>query len=578
MKDVREVIDELHNKIDIVEFISRYVKLKKQGQNYVGLCPFHQEKTPSFVVSPTRQLYHCFGCGQSGDIVTFLMHIENMSFKEAVTTLAKEANIEASFNLREENIDRTTLYKINDETAKYFESQLKGAPYDYLASRGLPAEVIKKYRFGFIGSNSKELYELLIKSGFRKEDILRTGNFRVDSANNVVSYFHMRIMIPIFDLSGNIIGFSGRSFDGGDPKYLNSVDSPIFKKGETLYLLNFSKEEIRGSKKAIIVEGYFDAIALFENGIKNVVSSMGTSFTESQARLLKRFADTFYFFFDNDEGGSLGSERAVEVCNKFDITPLIVVPEEKLDPDEIILKFGKSAIDNLLENAKDPVFFILDHELAHSGNSTVAKNKSIKKVLEVISRIQDKTIVYQYLKEISSKLKIDNRFLVDSYNKLNSSKKKVSNEKVSVDIKDKTVQIQEVFTQAILQRKETAKDILLKFGINEFIEPYRKIVLRALEDIDAGREPNPNSWLDLDEQTLNKAVEIYLRDPYLVRNESIDEHLEAYQNMTNYEERISTLFEELKNVDGAEKLEKLKEVSKLIKDYKGKLSKNYKGR
>ena len=578
MKDVREVIDELHNKIDIVEFVSRYVKLKKQGQNYVGLCPFHQEKTPSFVVSPTRQLYHCFGCGQSGDIVTFLMHIENMSFKEAVTTLAKEANIEVSFNMVNENFDRDTLYKINDETAKYFESQLKGAPYDYLVSRGLSEDAIKKYRFGFVGNNNKELYDALIKNGFRREDILKTGNFRVDSANNVVSYFHSRIMIPIFDLNSNIIGFSGRSFDGSDPKYLNSVDSPIFKKGETLYLLNFSKDEIRNSRNAIIVEGYFDAVVLFENGIKNVVCSMGTSFTESQARLLKRFADTFYFFFDNDEGGSLGSERAIEVCNKFDITPLVVVPEEKLDPDEIVLKFGKSAIDDLLDNAKDPVFFILDYELARAGNSTVNKNKSIKKVLEVISKIQDKTIVYEYLKEISSKLKIDNRFLVDSYNKLNSSKKKAVNEKVSVDIKDKTSQIQEVFTQAILQRKEIAKDILLKFGINEFTEPYRKIVLRALEDIDAEREPNPNSWLDLDEETLNKAVEIYLRDPYLVRNESIDEHLQAYQNMTNYEERISALFEELKTLDGAEKLEKLKEMNKLIKDYKGKLSKNYKGR
>jgi DNA primase len=248
MKDLREVVEEIHNKIDIVEFIGRYVKLKKQGSNYVGLCPFHQEKTPSFTVSPSKQLYHCFGCGASGDIVTFLMRIENLTFKDAINQLAKEAGIEVPEFIPKDNIDRDILLEINEEIKNYFVEHLKGLPYEYLLKRGLTEESIKNHQIGFIGEDNREIFHHLLSKGFKKEDILRTGNFRIDNAGNVVSYFYNRIMIPIFDLSGKVVGFSGRSFSGQEPKYLNSIDSPIFKKGEVLYLMNLSKEYIRDTK------------------------------------------------------------------------------------------------------------------------------------------------------------------------------------------------------------------------------------------------------------------------------------------------------------------------------------------
>jgi DNA primase len=572
MKDLREVVEEIHNKIDIVEFIGRYVKLKKQGSNYVGLCPFHQEKTPSFTVSPSKQLYHCFGCGASGDIVTFLMRIENLTFKDAINQLAKEAGIEVPEFIPKDNIDRDILLEINEEIKNYFVEHLKGLPYEYLLKRGLTEESIKTHQIGFIGEDNREIFHHLLSKGFKKEDILRTGNFRIDNTGNIVSYFYNRIMIPIFDLSGKVVGFSGRSFSGQEPKYLNSIDSPIFKKGEVLYLMNLSKEYIRETKEAIVVEGYFDAIALFENGIKNVVSTMGTSFTEQHARLLKRFASKIYFFFDNDLGGRSGAERAVEICNKVELTPLVITSNSNLDPDEIILKYGKDAVTEMLKSAKDPVLFILDFELSKTDGTLASKNAVIQKVIETVSKIESKTLVYEYLKIISLKTKIEERFLIDAYNKY-TTKSKDSSKKdllsLTPKLKNKILQIQEVFAQAILQGSPLTEDILKLCPVSDFEEPYKKIVLKALEDLDRGINPNPANWLELDTETYNKAVELYFKDEYLARDESVREHIESYKDIKDYEQKLDELYNEIQMLDGEEKLEKIKVFNKLIKEYKG---------
>jgi DNA primase len=572
MKDLREVVEEIHNKIDIVEFIGRYVKLKKQGSNYVGLCPFHQEKTPSFTVSPSKQLYHCFGCGASGDIVTFLMRIENLTFKDAINQLAKEAGIEVPEFIPKDNIDRDILLEINEEIKNYFVEHLKGLPYEYLLKRGLTEESIKTHQIGFIGEDNREIFHHLLSKGFKKEDILRTGNFRIDNTGNVVSYFYNRIMIPIFDLSGKVVGFSGRSFSGQEPKYLNSIDSPIFKKGEVLYLMNLSKEYIRETKEAIVVEGYFDAIALFENGIKNVVSTMGTSFTEQHARLLKRFASKIYFFFDNDLGGRSGAERAVEICNKVELTPLVITSNSNLDPDEIILKYGKDAAIEMLKSARDPVLFILDFELSKTDGTLASKNAAIQKVIETVSKIESKTLVYEYLKIISLKTKIEERFLIDAYNKY-TTKSKDSSKKdllsLTPKLKNKILQIQEVFAQAILQGSPLTEDILKLCPVSDFEEPYKKIVLKALEDLDRGINPNPANWLELDTETYNKAVELYFKDEYLARDESVREHIESYKDIKDYEQKLDELYNEIQMLDGEEKLEKIKVFNKLIKEYKG---------
>ena len=374
MSELNDFIDELHSNVDIVNVVSRYVKLKKQGVNFVGLCPFHHEKTPSFVVSPAKQLFHCFGCGAGGDVVKFIMMIESIDFKEAVSILAKDAG------LTPPKFEKSTLDKegkeeikaVNNFAVDFFHAMLNENIRAYLAKRGLSNSSIEKYRFGFADENSNKLVAEAKKREIAPSLLVRAGLFKKDSEGNLRPYFFNRIIIPIFNAQGDIIAFSGRSIDGSEPKYLNSPETEVFSKSKTLYPFNFSKNSIREAKSAIVVEGYFDAIILQQEGIENVVSSMGTSFTEDQAKLIKRFADKVYFFYDNDLGGRLGAERAVQVCGKFDdfdewirvLSPTvqafgefdlnigIVLMDENMDPHEIIIRDGKGSHREAVEASK----------------------------------------------------------------------------------------------------------------------------------------------------------------------------------------------------------------------------------
>jgi len=279
-----------------------------------------------------------------------------------------------------------------------------------------------------------------------------------------------------------------------------------------------------------------------------------------------------YFFFDNDLGGRSGAERAVEICNKVELTPLVITSNSNLDPDEIILKYGKDAVIEMLKSAKDPVLFILDFELSKTDGTLASKNAAIQKVIETVSKIESKTLVYEYLKIISLKTKIEERFLIDAYNKY-TTKSKDSSKKdllsLTPKLKNKILQIQEVFAQAILQGSPLTEDILKLCPVSDFEEPYKKIVLKALEDLDRGINPNPANWLELDTETYNKAVELYFKDEYLARDESVREHIESYKDIKDYEQKLDELYNEIQMLDGEEKLEKIKVFNKLIKEYKG---------
>ena len=482
MSELNDFIDELHSNVDIVNVVSRYVKLKKQGVNFVGLCPFHHEKTPSFVVSPAKQLFHCFGCGAGGDVVKFIMMIESIDFKEAVSILAKDAG------LTPPKFEKSTLDKegkeeikaVNNFAVDFFHAMLNENIRAYLAKRGLSNSSIEKYRFGFADENSNKLVAEAKKREIAPSLLVRAGLFKKDSEGNLKPYFFNRIIIPIFNAQGDIIAFSGRSIDGSEPKYLNSPETEVFSKSKTLYPLNFSKNAIREAKSAIVVEGYFDAIILQQEGIENVVSSMGTSFTEDQAKLIKRFADKVYFFYDNDLGGRLGAERAVQVCGKFDLNIGIVLTDENMDPDEIIIRDGKEAIERLLKQAKDPILFIADFEAKQIGDTPQGKAQLSQRLLDVVSKISNKTTVYEYIRKLSNILDLDTRLLVDQYNKMILPSKSQKKEPLTVKT-DKIKTIQEILTQAVLQKKGIVSKITETIDLNDDLyNPYKKIFLRAL--------------------------------------------------------------------------------------------------
>jgi DNA primase len=562
MKDLNEFIDEIHDKTDIISVISKYVNLRKQGANFVALCPFHKEKTPSFVVSPTKQIFHCFGCGASGDVIKFLMMIENLDFKNAALQLAKEAGIETpSFKFApSKDSEKDEITRFNEELCLFFQNNLDNEVLSYLKNRGLKEHTIKAFKIGMSTVYYEEFLKDITEKGFKEDVLLKSGAFRRNEKGKFIPYFRNRLMFPIFDMENKIVGFSGRSMDEETPKYLNTPDTLIFKKGSMLYALNFTKNKIREQKSSIVVEGYFDAIVLFQEGVENVVCSMGTSFTEEQAKLLARFAEKIYFFFDSDLGGRTGAERAIETCGKYDIQPLIVISPLEKDPDEIVLEKGKQGIESLIKNAKDPVIFITEFEATIQGSSPQGKAKIVEKLLSVITKISNKTIIYEYLKKISTTLNIELQFIVDQYNKLASPSKKKKHSPLEIKT-NKLKAIEEIITQAVLQKGEIS--ILDKIDFETYFEePYKGILRRAVDDITQKGSVNIGSWFDVNEDEFRIASELFLRDNTLVSNEAVGRTFKAYESYKMYAEEISRLYEEIKSTKNDDEL-----FNKLLKEY-----------
>lgn len=573
MSDLNEVISELHSKLDIVEIISRYVKLKKQGANFVGLCPFHKEKTPSFIVSPAKQIFHCFGCGASGDLVKFIMMIENIDFKEAITKLANEAGIEppAFRNIKGKSSGTEKIYRFNELLSDYFHSNLDKEVLSYLKEkRFLKDSTIDLFKIGFATKEYDSFLRKAKEDGFEESIFIKSGAFKKTERGEIFPYFRERIIFPVWNLDNKIVGFSGRSFNGSEPKYLNTPETEIFKKGSILYGLNLTKDEIKLQKNAIIVEGYFDVILLNQEGIKYAVSSMGTSFTEEHAKLIARFAEKIFFFFDNDAGGRMGAERAIETCGKLELQPLIVLPKEEKDPDEIIVQNGKDEIIRLLKEAKDPIIFITEFESAKNGSDPQGKSKTVEKLIEVTSKISKKTVIYEYLKKISNLLDIELRFLVDEYNRTaKRGTKRITSQNLEIRT-EKFGGIQKIITQALLQRPETMSLILKNVNIeNDFEEPFKKIALRAISDISSMGKIDIAMWNDITDDEFKFASQLALEDETLVSNESVSQTIKAYKNYKFYSEEISRIYDEIKNTQNEnEKFSKLREYQTALKKMK----------
>lgn len=290
-------IDDLKSRVNIVDVIGREVSLKRAGSNYKGLCPFHNEKTPSFMVSEQKQIFNCFGCGEKGDVIKFVERFYNLSFMEAVEKLCEDNNIEMPQHGGGPRIDYDKYYEINRKAAKYFFDNMKihgNEGYAYIRKRGLTDETIAKFGIGFAPDGWTGLYDHLHKEGVSDEDMLKLGLVS-RGKKSLYDKFRRRVMFPIFNTTGKLIGFGGRAVGDDMPKYLNSAESEIFLKKNNLYGLNFSKKDIDDNDKAVLVEGYMDAISLFQNGVRNVVASLGTALTENQARLLERYTKTSSF-------------------------------------------------------------------------------------------------------------------------------------------------------------------------------------------------------------------------------------------------------------------------------------------
>ena len=362
-----ELIEEIRSRNDIVDVISGYVRLQKKGSSYFGLCPFHNEKSPSFSVSRQKQMYYCFGCGAGGNVYTFLMEYENFSFVEAVKYLADRAGIELpeveySKEAKEKADLRASILEVNKLAAKYYYVQLKSergkAAYTYLKDRKLSDETITAFGLGYSNKFSDDLYKYLRKKGYSEELIRQAGLINTDEKQGVYDKFWNRVMFPIMDVNSRVIGFGGRVMGDAKPKYLNSPETPVFDKSRNLYGLN----RARTSRKPyfLLCEGYMDVIALHQAGFTNAVASLGTALTPGHASLIKRYVREVYLTYDSDDAGTRAALRAVPILRDAGISAKVIRMDPYKDPDEFIKNLGAEEYEKRISEARNGFMFSID--------------------------------------------------------------------------------------------------------------------------------------------------------------------------------------------------------------------------
>lgn len=400
----RDIIDKVRESTDIVELIGSYLPLKRVGKYYRTLCPFHSERSPSFYVSPERQLYHCFGCGASGNVITFLMEYEKLSFPEAVKRLAKRLGIEIE---KERIVSKNEpLYKMCEFACRFFENNLNlDRPRRYLNTRGLKESTIRKFRLGYAPPGGA-LLRYAKEKGIRKELLVKAG-LASKGEEELFDWFRDRITFPVLSLSGRVIGFGARVIEEKEPKYLNSPETEIFKKGENLYGLYITKEEIR-KEGSIIVEGNFDLLSLYDKEIRNVVAPLGTSLTPDQASLLRRYNPNTTLIFDPDPSGLKAAERAIELLLQTGFEVKIVRLPEGFDPDSYIRKFSKDEFLKRIEERKDFIDFLFNIKTPEQVSEKV---ELTKKLARTISKIPDKVRAELYLDKLSRKSGVEKKVL-----------------------------------------------------------------------------------------------------------------------------------------------------------------------
>lgn len=429
-----DVIQRIKEENDIVDIISESVKLKRSGRNYSGLCPFHHEKTPSFSVSADKQIYKCFGCGEAGNVITFVMKTKNLTFPDALKFLADRVNIDLELDKNNDNRNSfKRLYKLNVEAARYFFTSLQHntEAKRYLLNRGITEDTIRRFGLGFSVDSWNKMLNHLRSKGYSEIDMLSSGLIIKSQKGSYYDRFRNRIIFPVFDYSGKVIGFGGRVLDDSKPKYLNSPETPIFKKGTNLYGLNFVIKN-NHSKTFIIVEGYMDCISLHQYGITNVVASLGTALTINQAKLMKRYADRVIISYDADSAGQMATIRGLDILKRVGMDVRVLTVPQGKDPDEFIRNNGKEAFLKLIEDALPLIDYrikILKEGMDFNNSRDVIEYA--EKALEVISELDpiEKEI---YIKKLSDETKIREQALFDMIN--SKIQKNVKNaENVNID-------------------------------------------------------------------------------------------------------------------------------------------------
>ena len=579
-----EILDEVKSSNDIVDVISQYIGLKRSGRNYFGLCPFHNEKSPSFSVSPDKQIFHCFGCGVGGNVITFISKIEGIGFKESIEVLAERANIKLpsidnSVDSKKEEL-KAKVYKVNSFTAEYYHKRLyepfSKLAQEYVKKRQLNNETIKSFKIGFSGKFD-ELYQALKKEGFNDEEILESGLANKNDNGKYIDRYRNRLMIPIFDERNRVIAFGGRVLDDSKPKYINSPENIVYSKGRHLFGLNVAKKD--HPKRLLIVEGYMDAISLHQRGITDVVASLGTALTTSQGWLLRRNCEQVILGFDSDGAGQTAIMRAMEVMQNMGCDMRVLQMTGAKDPDEYVLKYGSARFKKLLDDAISLIEFkikVLQKDLNLENASD--KIKFLNEIAKLISKIENTMEREIYIEKIAKGYNISKEAIYAEVNKIQYSNRKsskvlekerpivskIKNEKHD-SISEEIIKRENTIIWLLINSADTYKTIKENIKLDDFKNEENKEILKEIYNALENGNTNINSVLDhIDSEQIQSHLTEIMADDYGITDnkKAIDDLLKKYE-LERLQNKRDSLIEEL-NIE--KDIEKKKNIGKELND------------
>ena len=541
-----ELIEEVRTRNDIVEVISGYVRLQKKGSNYFGLCPFHNEKSPSFSVSPGKQMYYCFGCGAGGNVITFLMEYENQTFPEAVRTLAQRAGIalpeaDDSKEARQADSRRAKLLEINKEAAKYFYYQLRtergSVGMEYLRKRELSDETMNHFGLGYANKYSNDLIQYLKSKGYSEDLIRDAGLCNVDEKHGMYDKFWNRVMFPIQDINHRVIGFGGRVMGDGKPKYLNSPETEIFDKSRNLYGLNFARTSRKGN--VILCEGYMDVIAMHQAGFTQAVASLGTACTSGQASLLRRYANEILLSYDSDGAGVNAALRAIGILKEAGMTGRVINLEPYKDPDEFIKALGGEEFQKRLDHAENSFFFELrqlqkNYDLSDPEQKTAFHREIARRLCTFSEEVEREN----YIEAVAQKYHIsfeNLRRLVGTYAAQTGLAQPVIRPKSGVQKKNTAAEgiknSQKLLLTWLVEQPQLYRQISKYISPKDFTEGlYEKVADRLFEELEQGNI-NPASIISMFEEEEDQREAASLFHTKLERLESTAEQEKALHDI-----------------------------------------------
>jgi DNA primase len=510
------VINDILSRVNIVEVISEYIPLKRAGRNFKTNCPFHHEKTPSFMVSADKQIYHCFGCGAGGNVFNFLMQYSHLEFPEAVGLLAAKTGIvlpeKRKFDSKKSGFI-SELYKINDLAALFYSNNLHSSDgrqaRDYLVKRGITQETAKLFQLGFASDKWDALIRHLGDKSINLSLMEKAGLIIPKEGGGFYDRFRNRIIFPILDMKSSVVGFGARVTDQTLPKYINSCETPIYIKGRHLYGINLAKDAVREADFIVIVEGYLDCITVYQQGMKNIVASLGTALTQEQARLIKRYTHNVVMVYDGDAAGQMATLRSLDIFIEEEMNVKVVALPEGFDPDLFVRKNKIDALKSLIEKADN----LFDYKLAitrkkHNVKDPLGKSRIVSEILPMIKKFKNKILISEYIKKLSSEINVGEQSLYDELNKIKEERPysyenvSIRNEKTGIHPTEK------LLIKLMLEETELISQIKDRLDPADFQDERTAKVVSVMYDLIArGKDPKSNTLINyFGDDTISKMI------------------------------------------------------------------------